>query len=212
MALLVTLAGCAGLAAPPPPEPAPTPVPTPTPVPVAQRTPEAIRCRGGHLTVGDLVAIDAEWAAGIQGAIERAKAWRADARLVSLRVTCQPLEPMFRWQGTFYSETAQSFFASDTAQTEPAEVDPTSVPTLPLDRIAFVQLRLALARAGYDDAAPLDAAAGVEVRLNAPTDPFGPPGTPADLVYYVAVEDQGEIRDLFVSGQNWTIYSYRDRA
>ncbi len=84
------------------------------------------------------------------------------------------------------------------------------MPTLPLDRISFTQLHLALARAGYGDDAPLEAAGGVEVRLNAPGDPYGPPGTPQDVVYHVAIDDQGQVRDIFVSGQNWTIYSYQD--
>jgi hypothetical protein len=220
LALAVVLlgTGCGGVAAPPP---APTatattspPAPSPTPaLPVRPpQTPASARCAEGRLTVGDLVAVDAEWAAGVAAAAERARAWRSDARLVRLRVACQPLEPAFRWQGTYYSETAQSFFASDTGQTEPAEVDPASVPTLPLDRISFRELHLSLARAGHADEAELNAASGVTVRLNDPADPFGPPGTPPDVVYHVAVDDQGEVRDLFVSAANWTIYSYRDQG
>ena len=49
---------------------------------------------------------------------------------------------------------------------------------------------------------------GVVIRLNVPEDPFGPPGTPQDVVYHVAVDDQGEVRDLFVSAADWTIHQY----
>ena len=206
---LVLLAGCSGLASPPPPPaitPTPPASPTPPPKPAAKRAP----CSLAYLTVGDLTAIDREWAAGVQTATEQAKKWRPDARLVSLQVGCAPLEDGFRWQGVFFSPAAQSFYYSDSAFTEPAEVDPNAVPTLPLDRISFAQLHLALAHGGYLDDAALDAAGGVEVRLNAPSDPYGPPGTPQDVVYHVAIDDQGQVRDIFVSGQNWTIYSYQD--
>ncbi|HEU5433850.1 MAG TPA: hypothetical protein VFU81_19430 [Thermomicrobiales bacterium] len=207
---LVLLAGCSGLAAPPPPpETTPTPVPSPTP-PARPAAMKRSPCSLAYLTVGDLIAIDSQWAAGVQAATEQAKSWRPDARLVSLQVGCAPLEDGYRWQGVYFSPAAQSFYYSDSAFTEPAEADPNAVPTLPLDRISFTQLHLALAHAGYGDGAPLDAAGGVEVRLNTASDPYGPPGTPQDVVYHVAIEDQGQVRDIFVSGQNWTIYSYQD--
>ena len=44
------------------------------------------------------------------------------------------------------SAAAQSFYYSDTEQTDPAEVDPGSVKQLPLDRVSFSQLHVALAR------------------------------------------------------------------
>ena len=208
--LVACLAACGGVAAPPPPAtgPAPTVTPAATRPPTAQATTVVESCAGGRLTVGDLVRVDEERDAGIAAATERAKSWRGDARLVSLRVACQPLEPTFRWQGRFYSDRAQSFFLSDTGETEPAEVEPSSVPTLPVDRLAFRELQLVLAQAGHADEDRLNPATGVEVRLNAPTDPFGPPGTPPDVVYHVAIDDQGEVRDLFVSGADWLLYPY----
>ena len=211
-AVALLLAGCSGLGAPAPaPTAAPeTPTPLPT-VPVETPLPEP-RCASGRLVVGDIPGIAQEWAAGVQNALERARDWRGDARLVALQVGCQPLETAFRWEGTFYSDTAQAFFASDTRQTTPAEMDPAAVPNLPLDRIDFGELHRALARAGYGDRSALSPTSGLTVRLNAPTDPFGPPGTPPDVVYHVAIEERGETRDLFVSGGNWTIYAYRDRG
>ena len=101
---------------------------------------------------------------------------------------------------------------SDIAPT-PAEamVDPASVPALPIEEVNFRELHLALARAGYDEDAELNPATGVTVRLNAPTDPFGPPDTPQGMVYYVAIAGQGTVQDLFVSSPGWTIHSYQDR-
>jgi hypothetical protein len=211
-AVTLLLVACSGLGAPPPaPTAAPeTPTPPPT-VPVETPLPEP-RCAVGRLTVGDIASVAVEWSAGVQGALERAREWRGDARLVGLQVGCQPLEPAFRWEGTFYSDTAQAFFASDTRQTTPAEVDPAAVPNLPLERIDFGELHRALARAGYGDRSLLSPTSGLTVRLNAPTDPFGPPGTPADVVYHVAIDERGETRDLFVSAANWTIHSYQDRG
>jgi hypothetical protein len=210
---LLTLTGCSGISAPTPliAESAPTVTPSPSPAPQALLTPEPERCAGGRLRVGDLATVGDEWGGGVQSAIEVALAWRPDARLVTVRVGCAPLEAGFRWQGTFYSQLAQSFFFSDTGMSEPAEVDPASVPALPLEEVNFRELHLALARAGYADNAELNPATGATVRLNAPTDPFGPPGTPQGLVYHVAVAEQGNVQDLFISSPGWTIHSYQDR-
>jgi hypothetical protein len=212
-AAVILLAGCSGISAPTPliAESMPTATPTPSPAPMSLLTPAPERCAGGRLRVGDLASIGDEWGAGVQSAIETARAWRPDAVLVTMQVGCAPLEAGFRWQGTFYSQTAQSFFFSDTGMSEPAEVDPASVPTLPIEEVDFRELHLALARAGYDEDAELNPATGATVRLNAPTDPFGPPDTPQGLVYYVAIAGQGTVQDLFVSSPGWTIHSYQDR-
>ena len=117
-------------------------------------------------------------------------------------------EPAFRWEGTFYSEVAQSFFYSDTRLTEPAEIDPAAVPVLPIDEVNFREFHFALARAGYEEAEELNPATGAIVRLNAPTDPFGPPDLPQGLVYYVGVVGQGTVADVFISSPDWKIYPY----
>ena len=203
------LTACGGVATPPS-QPTGSATAPPTQPPLVRPTPVvAVKpCHAGRLTVGDLRAIDANWQVGVRAATERARRWRADARLVWLRVACQPLEPQFRWQGTFYAESAQSFFLSDTGQTRPAEVEPANVPTLPMDRISFSEFQRSLARAGYADDAELSPTSGVMVRLNTPLDPFGPPGIPEDVVYHVAIEGSGEERDLFVSAADWTLYDY----
>lgn len=214
MAATLLLAGCSGISAPTPliAESAPTATPSPSPAPVSLLTPVPERCAGGRLRVGDLAAVGDEWGAGVQAAIESARAWRPDAQLVTMQVGCAPLEAGFRWQGAFYSQTAQSFYLSDTGLSEPAEIDPASVPVLPLEQVDFQQLHLALARAGFKDDAELNPATGATVRLNAPTDPFGPPAVPQGLVYHVAVVEQSGVRDLFVSGSSWTVHTYDDQG
>lgn len=213
LAAVVVVAGCTGVSAPTPliAESEATVTPTVTPIPAARLIAEPERCAGGRLRVADLEAIGDEWGAGVQSAIEAARAWRPDARLVIVQVGCATLEEGFSWQGTFYSQTAQSFFYSDTGLSEPAEVDPASVPVLPIEEVNFRELHLALARAGYEENAELNPATGATVRLNAPADPFGPPGTPPGLVYHVAIAEQGNVQDLFVSSPGWTIHSYQDR-
>ena len=214
MATTLLLAGCSGISAPTPliAESAPTATPSPSPAPVSLLTPVPERCAGGRLRVGDLAAVGDEWGAGVQTAIESARAWRPDAQLVTMQVGCAPLEAGFRWQGAFYSRTAQSFYLSDTGLSEPAEIDPASVPVLPLEQVNFHELHLALARASFEDDAELNPATGATVRLNAPTDPFGPPAVPQGLVYHVAVVEQGAVRDLFVSGSSWTVHTYDDQG
>jgi hypothetical protein len=203
--VLLLLAGCSGLASP---GPAPTAVlQTPTPEPTLPPR-ERLRCEDGRITVGDLLNVQDEWIAGVQDALERARDWRTDARLIAIQVGCRPLENEFRWEGRFYSDTAQAFFASDSGQTTPAELDPRAVVTLPLDRIDFARMHDALVRAGFVDDAMVEPTSGLIVRLNAPTDPFGPPGTPPDVTYHVAIDQRGEVRDLFISGADWRIYSY----
>ena len=209
----VVLTGCSGISTPTPliAESAATATPSPSPAPVSLLTPAPERCAGGRLRVGDLAAVGDEWGAGVQSAIESARAWRPDAQLVTMQVGCAPLESGFRWQGAFYSRTAQSFYLSDTGLSEPAEIDPDSVPALPIDEVDFGELHLALARAGYEDDAELNPATGATVRLNAPGNPFGPPNVPQGLVYHVAVVGQGNVQDLFVSSPEWKVYSYLDQ-
>ncbi|HEY8447698.1 MAG TPA: hypothetical protein VIL01_11385 [Thermomicrobiales bacterium] len=165
-------------------------------------------CEDGRLLIGDLPQMDQEWRAGLEAARAKALAWQPDARLNSLRVGCQLFEPGFRWQATFYSDTAQAFYLSDTGETQPAEIDPERIPTLPTDSISFGLLRHTLAKAGYSDTDELSPSTGVELRLNTQAIPFGPSSAPFDTVlYHVAVERRGEIRDVFV-GPDGTVYRF----
>jgi hypothetical protein len=211
--VLSLLSGCSGVSVPTPliADSSPEVTPSPTPVPLSLLTPVAERCAGGRLRVGDLSAVANEWGAGVQTAIEAALAWRPDARLVTMQVACAPLEAGFRWQGTFYSQTAQSFFSSDTGLSQPAEVDPASVPILPLDEIDFNRLHQVLMDGGYNESSELNPASGATVRLNAPGNPFGPPGTPQGLIYHVAIVDESSVQDVFISSPDWVMHTYEDR-
>lgn len=112
-------------------------------------------------------------------------------------------------QATFYSRTAQAYFSSDTGEVEPAGLDPTQVPTLETNDLSFGLVHRALVKSGYDDAALISATNGVDVRVNAATLPFGPPDAPKDtILYHVSLERLGEIRDLFVSGADGTVFQY----
>lgn len=207
--MMWVLAGCAGPSAAPP---AATAIPTGFATLTAAATPTAgsrAVCTDGRLLVGDLALMDQAWRAGLEAATAKATGWQADARLTRFRVGCQLFEPGFRWQATFYSEKAQTFFASDTGETQPAEVAPKDVPTLSTDKISFGLLRRALAKSGYDDGDQISASTGVDVRLNSEAMPFGPPSVPRGvLIYHVAIEKLGETRDVFVNGTDGTVYRY----
>jgi len=210
--LVALLAGCGGLSAPAPPAaPRESPeaaTPLPPTVSLPPTTPRR-PCTEGRLVIGDLIAIDAEWVRGVTDAVERAAAWQDDAQLVQLGVACRVLEPSFRWQGLFYSAAEQSFFLSDTGETEPAEVESASVPSLPTGGLSFVGFQRALARAGFADDTEISAAGGIEIRLNVESDPFGPPNAPKGVVYYhVALTSQGEVLDVFVDADAWVVYRY----
>ncbi len=203
------LAGCTGSsAAPPRATPSATALADLAAAPSETSTRPRIACEDGRLLIGDLPHMDIEWRSGVSAAEAKARAWQPDAKLTSLRVGCQLFEPGFRWQATFYSPSAQAFFLSDTSETQPAEVAPEAVPTLPADAISFGMLRHALAKSGYSDDDELSPSTGVDLRVNTEAIPFGPSSAPRNvLIYHVAVERRGEIRDVFV-GPDGTIYRY----
>ncbi len=209
---ILTLAGCSS------PELAPTPMPTvtsmetsvqapvvPTPTLVVSSEP----CSTGKLLIGDLPAIDRAWQEGVAKATERATEWQQDAVLSNLRVVCQLFEPGFRWQATFYSRNAQAFYSSDTREVVPASVEASHVPTLDVNQLSFALLHDALANAGYSDEIEISPSTGVDIRMNSANAPFGPPEAPDDVIlYHVAIKRLGEIRYIFVNGQDGTIYLY----
>jgi hypothetical protein len=209
--LCVILAGCAGPAASPDPL---TQQPTATLTTTAdQASPETAEtrliCSDGRLLIGDLNAMNQEWQAGVEAATTKARLWQDDVRLTRLRVGCQLFESGFRWQAIFYSESAQTFYASDTGETEPAEVAPEDVPTLPTDSIDFGVLRRALAKSGFEDGDVISASIGVDVRFNTDKVRFGPSDAPEDvLIYHVAIERNGETRDVFVDGSTGDVYRF----
>lgn len=205
------LAGCTGPAASPS---APTGQMTATatvdPDDVTPTHDEArVVCADGRLLVGDLSEMDKDWRDGIAAATAKAETWQSDARLTRLRVGCQLFEPGFRWQATFYSESAQTFYVSDTSETEPAEVAPEDVPRLPTDSIDFGLLRRSLAKSGFEDDDVISASIGVDIRFNTESLRFGPSDAPIDvMIYHVAIERNGETRDVFVDGETGDVYRF----
>lgn len=110
---------------------------------------------------------------------------------------------------TFYSNSVEAYFLSDTGETRPGEAVPANIPTLPTDQISFGRLHRSLAKAGYDDATEFSPSSGVDVEFNSDAQPFGPPEAPRGAAYYyVAVDRRGDIRDLFISAVDGAVYPY----
>lgn len=209
----LALAGCGS------PKLAPTPQPTipdvqasaPGTIPPTATTGVAEKaCASGKLRIGDLPAIDLVWRQGLEAATAKATEWQQDAVLSNLRVVCQLFEADFRWQATFYSRNAQAFFSSDTGEVVPSSVMESAVPRLNVDQLSFALLHTALANAGYGDDIGISPTSGVDIRVNSAAAPFGPPEAPDDVVlYHVAIERLGEVKDIFVDGSNGALYLYK---
>lgn len=170
--------------------------------------PPASNCSDGELRVGDLKEMDKLWRDQKPQLDAIAKGWEEDAEITGLRVSCGILESGFRWQGTYYSPTAQAFFTTDTGETVGAEFDPSQAAPLP-DSISFGSVWRSLAKAGYDDSITFDPAIGVSLQVNSAAMPLGPSTVPVGaLVCHVALQYLGEVRDLFVSMPDGTIYRH----
>jgi hypothetical protein len=178
--------------------------------PTASDTAIAEPCTSGKLLIGDLPAIDRAWQKGIDDATADAAEWQQDAVISSLRVVCQLFETEFRWQATFYSRNAQAFYSSDTREVVPASIVESDVPELRVEQLSFALLHEALNRAGYGDEIEISPSSGVDIRINSANVPFGPPDAPDNVIlYHVAIERLGEVRDVFVDGRDGMIYSYQ---
>lgn len=166
-------------------------------------------CGGGRLTIGDLDEIDAAVESGLAEARRRAGEWQPDAVLVAVRVGCELLAPEFHWRATFFSERVQTYFFSDTRETEVAAADGRAGDELRMEGISFNDLGLSLLRAGNLPTVTLDPGSNVEVRVNTAVAPFGPPNVPEGaILFHVALESRGEVVDLFVDAADGTVYQY----
>lgn len=170
--------------------------------------PTGSRCSDGELRIGDLALMDPEWQLARDGIAAVALAWEPDAIMTGLRVGCGILEAGFRWQGIYYSPSAQAFLLTDTGQVKAADFDPTKVVELP-DVFSFGTIRRTLAKAGFADDTVLNASTGVMIQMNSIATPFGPGSVPENaMVCHVALEYLGEIRDLFITLPDGTIYRH----
>ena len=177
--------------------------------PVAPITDDTTSCADSRLRIQDLSGADAHLADGLQRVEARAQSWQQDARLVELRLSCPLLKTGLQWEGTFFSETAQATFATDSGAIEPSEQAPSDVPYLDVSSVSFQVVHRSLLRAGFSDELKLAAASSVTVRLSTEQISFGPPTAPKGVVYvHVAVEERGVIKDVWINAQDGTIYRY----
>jgi hypothetical protein len=178
----------------------------------ADGTPDApppFNCGDGELRVGDLKSMDAIWQNQKPQLDSIAAAWEEDAKLTGIRVSCGILEAGFRWQGIYYSPTAQAFYTTDTGETVGAEFDPSEAAPIADDQVSFGSIWRSLAKAGYDDTIAFDPAIGVALQVNSAATPLGPSSVPMGaLICHVALQYLGEVRDLFVSMPDGTIYRH----
>lgn len=166
-------------------------------------------CFNGLLRIRDLETADDSLAAGMAAADAQAKTWQSDARLYSLRLGCPLLEAGYQWNGTYFSETAQAFYHTDTREIQPAEDDPSSIPTLDLKTISFRQIYKSLLRAGFNGDLLITASGGVTVRESTDTQPFGPTNAPHKVVYaHLSIEDRNEVKDIWIDVATGTVYRY----
>jgi hypothetical protein len=170
--------------------------------------PSGSNCSDGELRVGDLKTMDAEWQLQQPNLVQTAQAWEQDAFMTGLRVGCDILEPGFRWQGTFYSPSAQAFFLTDTGDIRGADFDPNDAVELP-NTFSFGAIWRTLAKAGFGDDTVLNPSTGVTIQVNSKATPFGPSDVPANaIVCHVALEYLGEVRDLFITLPDGTVYRH----
>jgi len=166
-------------------------------------------CADGRLRIRDLERADDTLQAGIDQTKQAAAAWEEDARLFALQLRCPLLETGFEWEATFFSESAQAFWRSGTDEIDAADNDPTTIKTLITDNLSFQQLNRSLLRAGYSNDLVINVSTGVTIRYNTRDDPFGPSHAPVNVIFYhVAIEERGEVKDVWVSVDDGTVYRY----
>jgi hypothetical protein len=169
----------------------------------------AAPCADGKLRIGDLEGADATMQAGIEQAKQTALAWEEDSRLVAIQLRCPLLETGYFWEATFFSESAQAFWRSGTDEIQAADNDPSTVKTLITDNLSFEELGGRLQRAGYSSDLVINISTGVTVRYNTRDEPFGPPNAPVNVIlYHVAIEERGQVNDVWVSVDDGTVYRY----
>lgn len=167
-------------------------------------------CAMSRLRVGDLKEIDTTIDGGVERATEEAQQWQSDARLYTLRLGCPLLVTGVKWEGVFFSQSAQAFYETDTGKVDPVEVDPSLIPTLAPDRFRMSLVYDSLIEYGFTDELLLTAQGGVTIKVSTNELPFGPPIAPRGHAYaHMAIEQQDVIIDVWVSLTDGTIYTYQ---
>lgn len=166
-------------------------------------------CFDGRLRVRDLEAADSSLEGGIDRITQLAKEWEEDARLFALRLGCPLLETGYQWEATYFSESAQAFYGTDTAEIQAAEDDPETIPTLDTEDLSILSVYRSLLRAGYAEDSLLGAVGGVTIRQSTEAQRFGPPTAPVgDIYYHVSVLERGEVIDVWIAASDGTPYRY----
>lgn len=169
-------------------------------------------CGQSRLRVGDLKSIDDTIGKGVERATAEAHEWQSDARLFTLRLGCPLLVTGVKWEGVFFSEDAQAFYETDTGKVEPVEVDPQLIPTLAPGTFKMSTVYASLVEFGFSDDLLLTAQGGVTIKTSTTELPFGPPNAPRGQVYaHLAVEQQDQVIDVWVSMSDGKVYSYMKR-
>lgn len=166
-------------------------------------------CADSRLRVRDLKLIDDTIEPGVKRATEEAQQWQKDSRLYTLRLGCPLFVTGVKWEGVFFSESAQAFYETDTGRVDPVEVDPKLIPTLAPDRFRMSLVYDALITHGFTDDLLLTATGGVTIKTNTPQMPFGPPTTQSGFVYaHIAVEQQDMVIDVWISLTDYKVHVY----
>lgn len=167
-------------------------------------------CFDGRLRIRDLESADSQIPKNLERVMSAGRAWESDAVLYSLRLGCPLLDVGYQLEGTFFSSTAQAFYSTGTGETVASNDEPgtiTGIDTSQGITVAFVYS--SLIRAGFAPDSLLDVASGVTIQANTKSHPFGPPSAPTGVVlFHVAVVEKGEVRDVWISSSNGTIYRY----
>jgi hypothetical protein len=181
-----------------------------TPPPLAGEQDTSLPCFDGRLRIRDLESVDNDIPAGLERVYEMGLDWEADAKLFSLRLGCPLLETGIQLDGVFFSRNAQAFSYTATSEFRATNSDPATIPTLDTSRGLEVRFVYgSLVRAGFDENAVLAAIGGVTIRPNTDAQPFGPPEAPkGDVYFHVAIEDRGEVIDLWIASRDGKIYQY----
>ncbi|MGC4191276.1 MAG: hypothetical protein QM589_08930 [Thermomicrobiales bacterium] len=183
--------------------------PTPTAPPALIPGDPSQPCAEGVLHVRDLEGADATLQQGLANATKTAQGWESDARLYTLQLACPLLQSGYAWNGTFFSQTAQAFFRTDTLELSAAEYDPSVIPTLDPSSLSFRNLYNSLLKAGFDDSMEIDPSNGITVRQNTAAIPFGPSNAPQNKVLiHLAIIDRNETKDVWVDAVDGTVYRY----
>lgn len=166
-------------------------------------------CESGTLRVKDLPDIERGWRDGLSVAKGRALAWKDDAVLIELRISCELFEAGFRWQATFFSRDAQAYYTADTTEIIPVNTDPDVIIPLPESEIDFDLLATVLSGSNLVSVTGDETIRTLDVRVSTIQRPIGPPGVPTGAaIYHLSLQSRGTVLELYVDALQGDIYQF----